>query len=136
MIDCSPSLDGTPLPAGCQETSRAVSYGNPGYRRVVEVVEGADKVTVVDDEKAGTFVISVPEQQTHRRKRCNYLHVYIAELDMCVRAWPNFRYQPRVFQYPSLAALVRPGPSPGSIPGSIPGPSPGSIPGSIPGPRP
>lgn len=101
MLDCSPSPDGKPLPAGCRETTQAITY-RPEDREVVEVVEGGENTIVVEDERAGPFVIRVPEQPVIKKRRCFFRHIYVAELDICVM--PRYRYQPGSFKYPSLTA--------------------------------
>ncbi|XP_045129976.1 uncharacterized protein LOC123515458 [Portunus trituberculatus] len=100
MLDCSPSPNGKPLPAGCRETGE-VTYRSED-RDVVEVVDGGKNTIVVEDEHAGTFVIRVPEQPVFKRRKCFFRHIYVAELDICVM--PRYRYQPGSFKYPGLTA--------------------------------
>lgn len=102
MLDCSPSPNGKPLPAGCRETRDAITY-RANDPEVVEVVEGGENTIVVEDESAGgPFVIRVPEQPTFKRRKCFFRHIYVAELDICVM--PRYRYQPGSFKYPGLTA--------------------------------
>ncbi|KAK8399722.1 hypothetical protein O3P69_003617 [Scylla paramamosain] len=84
-----------------ERPSQAITY-RPEDREVVEVVEGGENTIVVEDERAGPFVIRVPEQPVIKKRRCFFRHIYVAELDICVM--PRYRYQPGSFKYPSLTA--------------------------------
>ena len=70
------------IPFRCQEKTQFITYENPEDESVLEVVEGDEGVTVVEDEHAGTFVIRVPKQQLYKTKKCFFRHIYVAELDM------------------------------------------------------
>lgn len=69
----------------CADTvaGNAITYETPGKGGVLEVVESFDDdVRVVEDERAGTFVITVPRYQPVHRRGCPYGHSFVAELGM------------------------------------------------------
>ncbi|XP_050723368.1 uncharacterized protein LOC127002048 [Eriocheir sinensis] len=104
-MDCTPGPDGT-TPHGCADTvaGNAISYETPGEEGLVRLWQGLeDDVKVVEDERAGTFIIRVPQYQPVHRRGCPYKHIFVAELGICMK---ERTLREISYRYPSLAARL------------------------------
>lgn len=70
-------------PCRCRQEERRVPQSLP-QMTVLEIVEEEEpgRVTVVEDEHAGTFAIKVPHQYKRDKPKCNSNEIYVSEVDL------------------------------------------------------
>lgn len=86
VLDCPELLYGSYDPSKCR-TRRERRPQQSQQLTVLEIIEPEPgRISVHEDEHAGTFAIRVPHQYKLDKPKCKSHEIYVGELDICVEA--------------------------------------------------